>query len=124
MPNMQVELVIDQLAASMGSCEAALDALEALARVCWADEDAREVAASEAGECAVAPAPPLRRSDAAPTLLEQRVMMVATICAARLLHWRQAVLRAPRHGLDAFRCNLQLLGYCAGATGAQVLQQC
>ncbi len=46
---MQVQLVIDQLAASAGSCEAALEALEALARVCWADEDARQVAASDAG---------------------------------------------------------------------------
>ena len=45
----QVQLVIDQLAASAGSCEAALEALEALARVCWADEDARQVAASDAG---------------------------------------------------------------------------
>ena len=42
--------MIDQLAASTGSCEAALEALEALARVCWADEDARQVAASDAGE--------------------------------------------------------------------------
>ena len=41
--------MIDQLAASAGSCEAALEALEVLARVCWADEDARQVAASDAG---------------------------------------------------------------------------
>ena len=41
--------MIDQLVASTDRCEAALEALEALARICWADEDARRVAASEAG---------------------------------------------------------------------------
>ena len=41
--------MIDQLVASTDRSEAALEALEALARICWADEDARRVAASEAG---------------------------------------------------------------------------
>ena len=111
---MQVELVIDQLAGSTGSCEAALEALEALARVCWADEDAREVAASEAGAGAMASAIVLQGLDATSSHLEHS--------------FRQAT--APTYHSTVVHClteyrRLFSLGVCAKMRfGGQPMRRC